>query len=438
MPFTNGRVSFARLAVAPGPAIPGRAITQTQIDRLAEHAFRATDIGAPLETEAGWTSAAHLLDTDLDLASVARADGAAALFGLRIDTNRVPAELRRAVRAEHERALARATPSGLLSRAQRMEARDLAEHALHEELAAGKHRRSTMTQLLWDVPAGILHCAAASGRVIEVLCERWRGTFDSPLAPLSAGALAYRLLAARGLTRAYEDLRPAAFTAAPEAFRVRDAAEHDEGWGDPDVPECPWARSGPEPADFLGNEMLLWLWWLASEREGMVETTLAGGERVDIAIALERTLELECAWGTTGKVTIRDHLGGVAPTRLAEAAHALRTGKLPRRAGLRIAEVTTGEQWQCTFQADRWQVTAGVLPTPDEDLETDDEHAAWRIEKIQRLDALLESLLRAYLAERTAPGWETTRQHVKAWIRAHARPAPATIQEPKPTAVTTP
>jgi len=212
MPFTNGRVSFTRLLITPGPAdspLPTRTLTEPACDALNHNAFSPTDVGVPLETETGWTTAAHLEDTNINYPVIAAASGEAAIFGLRIDTNTPPADIKRAVRARHEHALAKHNPSGKPSPAQRQEAKAAAEHELHQQMAAGQHRRSAHHQLLWDIPRRTVLSAAASNKATEALAEAFRNTFPgSSLTHASAGTLGYQHLAATGRDRDFEDLRP--------------------------------------------------------------------------------------------------------------------------------------------------------------------------------------------------------------------------------------
>src|SRR5205085_10361957 len=110
----------------------------------------------------------------------------------------------------------------------------------------------------------------------------------------------------RGHRRDYEDFKPTRFVAGPE--------------GDGQHPEYPWVLKGATPKDFLGNEFLLWLWHEAEVGDGSV------GEA---ALMIDRSLDLDCAYGQSGK----DSLRGVGPTRMPEARDAIKSGKLPRKAG---------------------------------------------------------------------------------------------------------
>ena len=53
-------------------------------------------------------------------------------------------------------------------------------------------------------------------------------------------------------------------------------------------------------------------------------------EKGEVTIFIDKSLDLDCAYGQTGKDTLR----GDGPSRMPEARDALRTGKLPRKAGL--------------------------------------------------------------------------------------------------------
>src|SRR5262249_40056325 len=91
------------------------------------------------------------------------------------------------------------------------------------------------------------------------------------------------------------------------------------------APEYPWVAKGAEPKDFLGNEFLTWLWHEADAKASSVETD-AG----EVTVFFDRALDLDCAYVQAG----RDSLRGDGVSRMPEAADALRSGKVPRKAGL--------------------------------------------------------------------------------------------------------
>ena len=240
MAFASGAISFRRFAVVgKGP----KKIDEQLLEKLAESALRPTDMGRPEDVEYGWSGGRHVLDGDFSFENNVFAD--ALHFGLRIDTNKVPGDLKKAYQMMEEEAAAAGNPSGFISKNQKREARDTVRRKIEEEMRSGKFRRSKLTPILWDVPQQILY-SPASGSVFEKLAELFERTNGATLMPLTAGSLALRMLEPRGRRRDYEDLRPTRFAQG--------------AGGESDHPEYPWVAKGPEPKDFLGNEFLVWLW----------------------------------------------------------------------------------------------------------------------------------------------------------------------------------
>ena len=167
-----------------------------------------------------------------------------------------------------------------------------------------------------------------------------------------------------------------------EAVRIFTGAPVPDGAAS-DRPDAPWCHAGGATDDWIGNEMLLWLWYSAEAGDG-IAVTLDGGERVEAEIVFDGPIELECPRGVMGKVAIKAHEEGVAASRTAEAREAIRIGKQPRRAGLMISD---GEQaWRLTLQADRWLISGGELPKDETDDELDPrELVEVRVERSRRL-----------------------------------------------------
>ena len=113
MGFASGSISFRRFAVIGSSP---DAIDQPLLDKLAEFTLRPTEMGVPEEEEYGWSGGRHVLDGSFTFENNVYGD--ALLFGLRIDTNRVPAELRKAYQLQEEEAAAAENPSGFISKLQ--------------------------------------------------------------------------------------------------------------------------------------------------------------------------------------------------------------------------------------------------------------------------------------------------------------------------------
>jgi len=416
MAFQSGQVSFGRLAIQPGVT---NIIDAEILDKLAAQTLKPTTIGAPPETESGWCAGAHVFDERFAYDKNVYASGAVAWIAARIDTNRVPSEIKRAIRAR-ETAAAIAESSGpFLSKSDKRDVRDAVERAIHEELASGRHRSSKMVELHWDAPSSTILSASNAGSTIEQLGDLWRRTFTgSNLRPLGAGALAETLLAAHTGKRFFDDLQPTPFTPPPTRARAEDDTQ------DKQTPDIPWTTGSEEPHDYLGNEFLLWLWhhWDTAKPFTTDATQTQTSDHkllAEIGVVLDKHIELDCAWGVTGKLSLRASPDGTSPFRSPEAFDALASGKWPRKLGLVIADAAS--QWSLSLQADRWLVSGCTLPEPPENVELESQRdaAEWRIEQIRRLDELLTVLFSAFCTQRAESTWNSRRDDIRKWIKDH-------------------
>jgi hypothetical protein len=410
MPFSSGRVTFCQFAVS-GDA-PSSA-DETAMSILNEHAFRETEIGAPDEIESGFVTGEHILDTQFNYEK--NGYGNALLFAVRIDTHKVPSDLKQAYRKINERAAAAGNPSGFASKADKRDAKDEAERTLREDLAAGKFRRSKMIQILWDLDLQTVYCAATGTTVQEQIAKLFKSAFSVNLQYQSSGTLAGRILLNQGKGRDYEDLRPSAFTAPPAgATDEPDDAGYIEGPRDLNTPIVPWVVKSVDLKDFLGNEFLYWLWWLAETDDGTLTIKNKTGQESEVFFAIDKALDMDCAWDAGGKLTLR----GAGPTRLIEASDALKTGKWPRKMGLIVSD---GEhQWELAFQSDQWAVSAALLPTI-EDAAGPREQIEQRLDLAKTLAQTLDGMYRAFLGARTATSWPTKRTAIRQWVKDRSR-----------------
>ena len=336
MGFDSGSVSFSRFAVLGDQP---KTVDQELLDRLAEHVLQDEQVGQPEEISWGFSGGRHVMDNQFTFGHNVFADSLH--FALRIDTNKVPSEMKKAYALMEEDAVAAGNPSGFISKAQKKQVRETISGKIDEELRSGKFRRSKLSPILWDFSNRVVY-SPASAATQEKLLEIFERTLGLSLLPLSAGSIALRLLEPRGRRRDYEDLRPTRFVLGPD--------------GDSQYPDYPWIAKGPEPKDFLGNEFLLWLWHEADHNDGLI------GGKEGATIFIDKSLELDCAYGVSGK----DALRGDGPSRMPEARDALRTGKAPRRAGLVID--AQRQQFSGTFNAERFSFSGATLPeVPDAD-----------------------------------------------------------------------
>jgi len=390
MPFDSGSITFRRFAVI---GKQPKSITQDHLDTLFEFALKEKDLGAPEEIEYGWSGGRHILDSVFSFENNVFAD--CLHCALRIDTNKFPSELKQAYLIQEEESAASKNPSGFISKMQKRDAKDLVRRKIEDELRAGHFRRSKLVPILWDIENSTIY-SAASGKSFEMLAEIFERTFDLALQPLSAGSLALRLLEPRGKRRDYEDFKPTRFACGPE--------------GESQYPEYPWVLKGPEPKDFLGNEFLLWLWYEAEGKSGSVITEAAG----EVSLLIDRSLDLDCAYGSTGK----DSLRGTAPARFPEARDALRTGKLPRKAGLILD--AHNQQFNFTFNPESFTLGSTKLPNV-EDAETPRTLFEERITLLRDLSTTLDSLFETFLKLRASGAWESHSSTLRRWITQTAK-----------------
>lgn len=420
MSFYSGPAGFARFRVKSNDLIPGIA-EPWMVEKLEENRFEERLVTSPDDAEVGWVAGDHLLDMRFSFEKNCYMDMVVA--SMRVDTHPVPGELRRAWKALSEQSIRQQqtrdsdeVPANL-SRAQRAEAADLADQQMREELATGRFRRSKVVPVLWDLRRGwvlINHTGAQMGKSLQQLFLQ---TFDLELVPLTAGERAAEMLLAAGKRREHEDARPAAFAPKPET-----SSSEDDG-RDPRVAPVSWAYP-IEQKDFLGNEWLLWLWYMAQQSEGLATVNLESGRRQELELALWQAIDLECAWGVGGKLSMKSDSAAIA----AESLLGLAKAKLPRKAGLMLADADDERvRFELTLQADRFQVTGAKLP-PAEDASSEREQLENRLNALRDLCERLDGLLDAYLSLRFSPAWEGTRTKITRWIASPGKRAAATGQ----------
>lgn len=399
MGFASGSLSFRRFAVVGKKKDMPTEVSQELLDKLAEHMLKEGEFGGPEEVEYGWAGGRHIFDAQFSFDHNVFND--AICFALRIDTNRVPGNLKKAYEIMEEEAVAKTNPSGFISKAQKKAVKEVVREKMEEEMKSGKHRRSKLVPILWDVPEKMLYCAAG-GATQEKLMEIFERSFGLELQPLSAGSMGLRILEEMEKRREYEDLRPTRFVHGPD--------------GENQQPEYAWVAKGPEPKDFIGNEFLVWLWHEADAKNGVIKTADAG----EIAVFIDQSLDLDCAYGQTGKDSIR----GTGPSRTPEARDALRVGKVPRKAGLVMEAL--GQAFTLTWAGDTLAVGGAKLPEVEE-ADTPRKLFEERVSMLRDLCKALDGLFASFLKVRASSSWEGQKTTIRRWIQAANRQA-ATAQ----------
>jgi hypothetical protein len=398
MPFRSGAISYRRFAVT--GAAPNM-LESKVYGLLREHALGELEPIKPGEIHVGWTAGRHLFDTLFDFERIGFGGGL--LLGLRSDAVRVPPEIKKAYIAMAEDA--RLVPSkdgggAYLPRTAKKEAREDALRRIDDEIADGRYRRPKHAPIWWDFAKSTMFAAISADPEVQALRRLSIDSLGITIAPRSSGTVALDILAQRGRTADYDDLRPDALSSAPPEIEL---AREDGRHSSADRPELPWNAN--EPQDFLGNLFLLWLWWHCDTREGLVETPEG-----EVSILIDKVLDLECAWGLSGRTSLR----GDAPTRKAETARAVQLGKWPRKIGLTVSQF--GRVWECTLQGDRFEVSGLKLPKPEDKPQSFRAALEERLDSFATFDTALMAMYRAFIDVRTSRAWDSCRADMRNWI----------------------
>jgi hypothetical protein len=381
MGFLAGRLTFARYRLAKRGV---KHFGPDQLDLLAAHAIGKTRLKASDGVETGWTAGDHILDTQFDLAKNIVND--TLQFALRIDQQKIPADLLRAYTHVELAALTKGNPSGLPSKRQKREARDAARDRLEQEASDGRFLKRKAYPLLWDALSQELLIGTTASGVLDRVHTLFQQTFGFGFEPLGAGRRAYLLAESRQQTRGIDDAGPASFVPGVSPAAVSWLPDEDN-------------------RDFLGNEFLFWLWYTLDAESD----TLRLVDGSEAAVMLARTLTLECPRGQTGKETITSD----GPTRLPEARRAVQAGKLPRKAGLTL--VRHDRQYEFTLQAESLAVSGLRLPAP----EGIDERARLeeRVEFLRHFLETFDLLYDSFAQIRAGDGWTKELAKMQRWLQ---------------------
>lgn len=384
--FLSGSVAYSRFRIVGGG--PKR-LDDHLLDKLREHAIGGRHFMWSDHEEVGWIGGQHLLDREFDVEKNVILD--CLHFGMRLDASRVPPELMRAYVEMELQSLRAEEPSAGGKQFARLkkQAQEAARRRADREMKDGRFCRQRQFPMLLDTRGDVLFVGATQPAVQERLYPLFKETFGKRLEPLTSGASAAEQAEARGVIRALEQARASQFVAAP-----REGAE----WF--------WTTHDPAARDFLGNEFLLWLWYTLAEESDTVQLP----DQTTAAVMISNQLTLECPWGESGREVITSE----GPAALPESLRAIRSGKLPRKAGLTIAR--REEQFALSLQAETFNVSGGLLPKPEAGGEPQARQEE-RLEQLRRLTEALDLLYGAFLARRLSSAWEGCLDRMKAWMK---------------------
>jgi hypothetical protein len=360
--------------------------TEEHLSRLAAHKAGRQRIKSADGIESGWAGGDHVLDTEFDLAKNIVND--ALLFDLRVDTDKPPTDLLRAYTAIELKSLAKDNPSGFASARQKREAKTNARERLEEEAKDGRYTRRKCVPVLWDAKTNEVLFGATAMSHVDRFAALFKQTFGPGLDLITAGKRASRLAELTENARTVDDAEPSEF--------VPNLSPKELAW----VPD-------EHSRDFLGNELLMWLWYHLD----VEDDTLTLLDESEATVMLARSLTLECPRAETGSETIR-HEG---PTKLPEAKRAVQSGKLPRKAGL--TAVRHNDQFEFALQAETLAVSAAKLPPVGEEITEERARMEERITQIRDLVETVDLIYEAFARVRLTSDWpKTTLPKLQKWL----------------------
>lgn len=387
MGFLSGSMTFECFRI---DGAQPRQFGPEHVDILKKFAISGRGSLSNEQARIGFLAGNHLLDDEFDLEK--NVFGDVLHFAVRVDTNQVPAAIRRAWLQLELALLTADSPGRRPTKAQRQEAKDAVEARCEDAARTGQFQRMQQFPVLWDARDSLLYCGATSASAGDVCTELLLKAFAIDLSRLSCGRVALEWATKARQRRALNDASPANF--------------HGEGPGG----EVVWWDGEGDNFDFLGNEFLLWLWW-RWETQG---DTLALPDGSEVTGMFAKTLSLECPRGESGKGTI----SADDPTTLPEAAQAIRSGKLPRKAGLMLAR--HGQPYELTLQAETFAVSGAKVQAVE-----DAEGRAvleGRIESLRGLKETLDLLLQAFCERRVGEPWSDDLSQMQNWLKARRTP----------------
>ena len=383
MPFLSGSASFVRYKPDCGRPT---AFTQDHVDRLADRGPGRQRIAAADGVETQWAAGDHVLDGDFTLLKQVYPDHLA--FDFRIDTSALPAELMRAYYAIELKALTANNPSGFPSARQKRVARESARDRLEKEAADGRFIKRKATACLWDSPSHEVFFGGTSAAVQDRFASLFEQTFGCGLEPVTAGRLALRL-------------NPRCGDESLSSF-LTDRSNADGP---------AWSPDENGPPDFLGNEFLLWLWYVSDTGSD----TLALPDGSEAVFMFSGGVKVEDPRGQTGCGTLNSDIA----VRMPEARTAVRYGKLPRQAALTV--VRHDDQFSFVLQAETLSVTSAKLPKPPDDLTADRARAEHRFQAVHDLAGTIDQMFAAFIAVRMGGGWGKELREIQSWLAASGR-----------------
>lgn len=381
MAFLSGNLSFERFRVV-SPEV--KMFGPEHLEKLQAHAAGEFHPSSEETVTAGFIGGSHLFDHNFELEKNVIFD--ALHFGMRIDTNQVPSAIRKAWMQMELNALKADNPDRRPSKAEKEQAKEAVEQRAADEAATGKYHRMNQFPVLWDAPSGMIYFGGSSSTPCSLFADLMGQAFEMELDRISTGYLATQWADRNGASAAMDDVRPTVFH-----------PEHTGG-------DAAWANADSPHPDFLGNEFLLWLWHTLDQQSD----TLKLADDTEVTVMFSKSLTLECPAGISGRETISADI----PTRLPEALEAIRTGKMPRKAGLTL--VRLGQQYELNLQAETFSISGAKVQNDDD--AQGREVLESRIDAIRQLNQTVDLLFERFCQTRLSSAWAEQVEQISRWV----------------------
>ncbi len=384
MPFLRGSLAFQRFNVS---GFKADSFDEEHIEILSSKAAGGFETASAENVGVGFLGGEHLFDTEFGLGK--NVINQALHCAVRIDTNQIPAAHRAAWLQMELAGIAKDNEDGVVTKAQRKEAKEAVEQRCEQEAATGKYRKMQTFSLLWDLRQHTLYFGGSVGNSARLCIDLLEQAFGVELSHRGAGVIATDWAVENKVFGEVDDLQPISF--------ISDLIAGDHSW----------SNEHSQSPDFLGNEFLVWLWWTL--QTGSDTITLVDDS--EVTVMLTKTLSLECPYGESGKETI----AAECPVQLPEAMQAIRSGKLPRKAGMTV--IREGRQFDLTLQAESFGISGAKIHLEDDE-EFDDSD---RIDAIRLLSETIERMLQTFVQRRIAEQWESDRKAIGTWLGGESK-----------------
>lgn len=387
MAFASGPVSFQRFYLSGRIA---KDLTEEMLKNIAARAFGRNPALSD-NSHYGWIGSRHLFETTITGESVAF--GSFLHMALRIDKLKPPGSVVKAYIQEAEETAKQAGGREFLSKGEKKKCRETALLRAEQEAKDGAFRRMSAYPVLIDLANKRAYLANTGTAIADVFMKLFADTFGGSLEPATPETVARRIVAGSKNPAALDNLTAFRLTKPPEGYSDEESAIQFQG----DV-------------NFLGKELLTWLWHETDGEDGRLK--VADGD--EITVMLDRMLRLKCDYGLTGV----DVLTADGVTSLPEARAALRIGKQPVKAGL-VLGAPHGE-FRLTLDATRMTITGLTLPEEKSERDRREQMQA-RFELIDDAADLIDALYEQFIIRRISRDWQSTQREMAAWAGGESR-----------------